>query len=165
VLAVATTLVATALFAPPTTIGPVVSRGESHVEQTRDLVEGGWLQLPAKAGNRLLRVGEGGRTRRVGLPPKLSGEYLTISPLQNGWTVAIARYVPAEPPNEECCHGIEEPEPTLGGCCAEWVFAQLDPRGRWTKVQTLPHSNGTLVWVSKPVEHRHHVEIAWGAFA
>jgi hypothetical protein len=85
-----------------------------------------------------------------------------IYPLQNGWTVAVARHVPPEPPDEECCHGIEEPDPGLGGCCAEWVFAQLGPTGRWTKAQTLPHSKGTLIWVSKPVEHRRHIAIAWG---
>lgn len=130
------------------------------VEQP-DLVEGAWLQFPGTKGERLERIEEDGRVIPVGLPAKLSGEHLRISPLKNGWTVAVARYVPKERPGEECCHGIEEPEGE-GGCCSEWVFAQHGPEGRWTTAQALPHSKGTLTWVSEPVERHGNIEIAWG---
>lgn len=160
-LAMTAAVVASALFASPSTIGPVVHRGESTVVEQPDLVEGAWLQFPGTKGERLERIEEDGRVIPVGLPAKLRGEHLRISPLQDGWTVAIARYVPKEPPGEECCHEIEEPEGE-GGCCSEWAFAQHGPEGRWTTVQALPHSKGTLTWVSEPVERHGNIEIAWG---
>jgi hypothetical protein len=62
-------------------------------------------------GERLERIEEDGLLIPVELPAKLRGEHLRISPLQDGWTVAVARYVPKEPPREECCHPWQEPEP------------------------------------------------------
>ena len=161
-LAVAATVVATALFAAPTTIGNLGEGvGESYVQQTADPLQGEWLQFPTETGYRLLRVGEHGRAAPVWLPPRLRGEGLTISPLQNGWTVAVARYARPGLPWAYCCRGIEEPDGGDESCCEEWVMAQHGPSGRWTKVQRLPHSRGPLVSVSAPVEHHHHVEIAW----
>jgi hypothetical protein len=162
VLALAATVVATALFAPPVTVGKVGEGvGESYVQQTPDPLEGEWLQFPTDTGYRLLRVGEHGRPTPIWLPPRLRGEGLTISPLQDGWTVAVARYVPPGLPYAYCCRGIEEPDGADESCCEEWVMAQHGPSGRWTQVQRLPHSRGPLVSVSAPVEHHRHIEIAW----
>ena len=110
-LAMTAAVVASVLFASPSTIGPVVHRGESIVIEQPDLVEGAWLQFPRTKGERRERIEEDGLLIPVGLPAKLRGEHLRISPLQDGWTVAVARYVPKEPPREECCHPWQEPEP------------------------------------------------------
>src|SRR5665213_994186 len=161
-LALAATMMASALFAAPSTVGPVGQTGEPALVEQADLVEGAWLQFHGPAGERLLRVDEGGRVTPIGLPPQLRGEPLKISPLQDGWTVAVDRNTPAAREKSYCCREIEEPEPDDPNCCAEWVVGVHDPGGRWKTVQTLPHSRGTRTWVSEPVESHGQIEIAWG---
>lgn len=157
----AAAVVASAAFSSPVTIGPVSERGSTLVEQA-DLVEGAWLQFRGPAGERLVRIGEDGDATSVGLPPQLRDDRLRVSPLQNGWTVAVDRYLPPSRAGQYCCVEIEEPEPEEPGCCDDWVVAEHSPRGRWIVVQALPHSRGNRSWVSEPVEHRGQIEIAWG---
>jgi hypothetical protein len=160
-LAAVAALVASVVFASPTAVGPEVFHSEEPFAERPDLVQGAWLEFPGPGGEQVYRVEEDGRVKRVGLPPKLRGEELSIYPLQNGWTVAVARYLPREPPGQECCRPDEEPQ-GRGGCCAEWVLAQHGPHGRWTRVQPLPDSTGTRTWVSEPVESHGRLEIGWG---
>jgi len=158
----AAALIASVAFSSPASVGPVGDgAGHGLIEQS-DLVSGAWLQFPGPAGERLVRIGEHGRTASVGLPPQLSGERLRVSPLQNGWTVAIDRYLPAARATEYCCEEIEEPGPDGPGCCDNWVLAERSPHGRWVVVQTLPHSRGNETWVSEPVERHGQIELAWG---
>jgi hypothetical protein len=82
--------------------------------------------------------------------------------LQNGWTVAVDRYLSPARAGAFCCKEIEEPEPKEAGCCDDWVFAEHSPRGRWVLVQVLPHSRGNRSWVSEPVERHGRIEVAWG---
>jgi hypothetical protein len=155
-------LVASAAFSSPVPASPVgESAGRPLVEQA-DLVEGAWLQFRGPGGERLVRIGEDGRVAPVGLPPQLRDERLRVSPLQNGWTVAVDRYLPPARAGEFCCKEIEEPEPNEPGCCDDWVVAEHSPRGRWVVVQVLPHSRGNRSWVSESVERRGRIELAWG---
>jgi hypothetical protein len=155
--AVAAALIASVAFSSPTTVGPVGEGvGQGLIEQP-DLVSGAWLQFPGPAGQRLVRVGEHGRTTA-----QLRGDRLRVSPLQNGWTVAIDRYLPAARANQYCCNEIEEPAPDEPGCCDDWILAERSPHGRWVVVQALPHSRGNRTWVSEPVERHGQLELAWG---
>ncbi|HEY2181377.1 MAG TPA: hypothetical protein VGH09_06875 [Solirubrobacteraceae bacterium] len=161
-VAAAAALIASVAFSSPVPVG-AVGEGAGHglIEQP-DPVSGAWLQFSSLAGERLVRIGEHGRTASVGLPVQLRGEPLRVSPLQNGWTVAIDRYPPAARANAYCCNEIEEPEPGEAGCCDDWVLAERSPHGRWVVVQTLPHSRGNRTWVSEPVERHGQLELAWG---
>ncbi len=158
----AAALIASVALSSPATVGPVGEGvGYGLIEQP-DLVGGAWLQFPGPASERLVRIGEHGRTTSVGLPVQLRGDRLRVSPLQNGWTVAIDRYLPAARANEYCCKEIEEPAPDEPGCCDDWILAERSPYGRWVVVQTLPHSRGNRTWVSEPVERHGQLELAWG---
>ncbi len=103
--------------------------------QTPIATRRGVAPVPAgRAAEQLLQINEQGARRRVELPTKLRGYGLQITPLPGGWTAAVARVSAGDPRQElECCRGIEEPEPGDPSCCAEWVFAQRSPTGRWTK--------------------------------
>ncbi len=159
---VAAALFASVAFSSPVAVG-TVGEGIGHgLSEQPDLVSGAWLQFPGPAGERLVRVGEHGRTAAVGLPRQLRGGELRVSPLQNGWTIAIDRYLPAARANQYCCREIEEPEPDEPGCCDDWVLAERSPHGRWVLVQTLAHSRGNRTWVSEPVERHGRIELAWG---
>ncbi|HEX3433995.1 MAG TPA: hypothetical protein VHT25_08045 [Solirubrobacteraceae bacterium] len=160
--AAAAALIASVAFSSPAALGPI-GEGNGHglIEQP-DLVSGAWLQFPGPAGERLVRIGEHGRTASIGLPAQLRGDQLRVSPLQNGWTVAIDRYLPAARAEAYCCKEIEEPEADEPGCCDDWVLAERSPHGRWLVVQTLPHTRGNRTWVSEPVEHHGRLELAWG---
>ena len=136
-------------------------RQRSRADQQPDPASGAWLQFPGPAGERLVRIGERGSSAAVELPSQLLGDRLRVSPLQNGWTVAIDRYLPPARTNAYCCKEIEEPESDEPGCCDDWVVAERSPRGRWV-VQTLPHSRANRTWVSEPVEHHGRIELAWG---
>ena len=155
-------LIASVAFSSPVALGPV-GEGIGHglIEQP-DLGSGAWLQFPGPAGERLVRVGEHGSTASVELPAQLRGDQLRVSPLQNGWTVAIDRYLPAARANAYCCKEIEEPKAGEPGCCDDWVLAERSPRGRWVVVQTLPHTRGNRTWVSEPVERHGQLQLAWG---
>ena len=153
-------LVASATFSSPVAVGPVAETG-TRVEQA-DLVQGAWLQFPGPTGEQLARIYENGHVQSVGLPPQMRDERLRVTPLQNGWTVAVDRYLPASRAGKDFCEGIEEPEPNEPGCGDDWVVAEHSPRGRWALVQALPHSRGNRSWVSEPVEHHGRIEIAWG---
>jgi hypothetical protein len=158
----AAALVASAAFSSPVAVGPVNQHVGVQLVEQADLVEGAWLQFEGPAGERLVRIGENGHAAPVGLPPQLRDERLRLSPLQNGWTVAVDRYLPPSRAGEYCCNEIEEPEPNEPGCCDDWVVAEHSPRGRWVVVQALPDSRGNRSWVSEPVEHHGRIEIAWG---
>jgi hypothetical protein len=154
-LATAAGLAATVLFGPATTI----AQHERVADAKPDPVEGIWLVLKESGRDRLLRIHEDGRVVPIPLPAQLEGESLSVSPLQGGWTVAVARYVQPGPPRD-CCRELEEPEGEE--CCAQWMLAQLAPDGRWGAVHVLPHSRSTLSWVSEPAESHGHIELAWG---
>jgi hypothetical protein len=160
--AVAAALIASVAFSSPATLGPVgEATGRRPIEQP-DLVSGAWLQFPGPAGERLVRIGEDGSTAPVALPAQLRGDQLRVSPLQNGWTVAIDRYLPAARANAYCCKEIEEPEADEPGCCDDWVLGERSPHGRWVVVQTLPQTRGNRTWVSEPVERHGQLQLAWG---
>jgi hypothetical protein len=153
-------LVASATFSSPVAVGPVAATG-TRVEQA-DLVQGAWLQFPGPTGEQLARIYENGHVQSVGLPPQMRDERLQVTPLQNGWTIAVDRYLPASRAGMDFCEGIEESNSNEPGCGDDWVVAEHSPRGRWALVQALPHSRGNRSWVSEPVEHNGKVEIAWG---
>jgi hypothetical protein len=159
VIALTASLLALAVPSPAVTVGTVApSVPEGRVEQVADTRTGGWLQYPTTGGYTLKRVSEAGSATPVELPGRLRGESLRISPLSGGWMVASSRSVPAGSPRY-CCLETEEPEDYE--CCGVWAFAQRAPDGRWTKVQALPNSRGAHKALAAPVEHRHHVELAW----
>jgi hypothetical protein len=157
----AAALIASVAFSSPVPASPVGESAAHPLVEQADLVEGAWLQFRGPSGERLVRIGEDGSATPVDLPPQLADERLRISPLQNGWTVAVDRYLPPARAGAFCCKGVEEAEPDEPGCCDDWVVAERSPRGHWI-VRTLPHSRGNRTWVSEPVERHGQIELAWG---
>jgi hypothetical protein len=158
----AAALAASATFSSPVTLGPVWEHSGIELVETADPAQGAWLQFRGQAGGeRLVRIGEDGQATPVELPPQLQDERLRLSPLKNGWMAAVDRYLPPSRAGEYCCNEVEEPESNEPGCCDDWVLAERSPRGHWL-VQALPHSRGNRSWVSEPVVHHGHIEIAWG---
>jgi hypothetical protein len=158
----AAALIASAAFSSPASLGPVGEGAGHGLIEHPDLVSGAWLQFPGPAGERLVRISEHGAIAPVGLPPQLRGDRLRVSPLQNGWIVAIDRYLPAGRASEDCCEEFEESGPEEPGCCDDWVLAEHNPHGRWSVLQAIPHSRGNETWVSEPVERHGQIELAWG---
>jgi hypothetical protein len=153
-------LVPSATFSSSVAVGQVAETG-SRIQQP-DLVEGTWLQFSGPGGAQLARIYENGRVQAAGLPPQLRDERLKVFPLENGWTIALDRFLPASRAGKDLCEGVEEPELGEPGCGDDWVLAERSPRGRWVLVQALAHSRNNRSWVSDPVEHHGRIEIAWG---
>jgi hypothetical protein len=178
-IALIASLAASLSFAAPVPVGPVTSTQElgPRVSIQPDVNQGAWLQLTTPEGERLVRIQEGGQVAAVGLPPKLRGEGLQITPLRDGWTVAVDRYWPGGPQEEEACQpdggssaaslaparspstntARELAEPR----CSELVVSQLSPGGGWSQVRSLPHSNGRESETSEPVLVGGKLELAW----
>ena len=124
-----------------------------------------------------MRVQEDGHLTAVALPALLRGEDLQITPLRDGWTVAVDRYWPGGSHEEEVCSGPgssasdsslrvhsatariarEAGEPP----CSELVVGQLSPGGRWGDVRLIPHSFGHESEASEPVLAGGEIELAW----
>jgi hypothetical protein len=173
-MALVAALAASASFTAPVAVGPATSNPQvaSPVSIQPDLRQGAWLQLTSPDGERLVRIQEDGRATAVELPLKLRGEELEITPLRDGWTVAIDRYWPGGPQEEgECQPGSSSSGSSLAlrapariaseARCSELVVAQLSPSGRWTQVQSIPHSFGRESEASEPVETGNRIELAW----
>jgi hypothetical protein len=174
VSAVAAAFVAAASLSAPLAVGPAVrvpSENPVAIVVEPDPRAGAWLHFPTPGGERLLRMGEVGAVKDVGLPRKLRGEELAITPLRDGWTVATDRYWPGGRAQEEECHpsyahsdsfvrnGPRARSASSG--CGEMVVAELSPRGRWTRVETLANTDGREPWVGEPVDVHGKVELAW----
>ena len=172
-MASAAALAAVAIFTAPVPVGPATSAQVSHVLSVQpDRSEGAWLALASPDGERLVRIQEDGRATPVELPPKLRGEELEITPLRDGWTVAVDRYWPGGLQEEGECQpasgssgsslALRAPARIASEArCSELVVAQLSPRGRWTHVQSIPHSYGRESQASEPVETGNRIELAW----
>ena len=162
-LALATALMASAVFAAPITVGQA-SSGEGFAVEA-DPVGGGWVQFLTPAGVELERINEDGVATPVPLPPKLQGKDLELMALQDGWVVATDRYWPGGKREEARCstpdYGVPEQEKN----CGELVVAQYRPDGRWTPVQRLSHSSGAGLEGGQPqaVESTGRIELAWHA--
>ncbi|HEY2181376.1 MAG TPA: hypothetical protein VGH09_06870 [Solirubrobacteraceae bacterium] len=173
-------LAASLSFAAPVPVGPVTSKQQLAplVYMQADPRQGAWLQLASPEGERLVRIQEDGRVAAVALPPMLRGEDLQVTPLRDGWTVAIDRYWPGGQREEEACQQgsgssasqssfrarsasarmAREPGEPL---CSELVVAQLSPSGRWGDVRLIPHSFGRESEASEPVLTADEIELAW----
>jgi hypothetical protein len=173
-IALAAALVASASITAPIAVGTVASSTQvAHdLSIQPDPGEGVWLQFTGPEGQRLVRIHEDGRVTPVELPPQLRGEGLEITPLRNGWTVALARYWPGGLQEQLSCQpGSSSSSSALTARprtrvaaftrCSELVLAQLSPKGRWTKAQTIPHSFGTESQASEPVLADGRIELAW----
>jgi hypothetical protein len=172
-IALAAALVASASFTAAIAVGPVASSTQAAHELSMkpDPGEGAWLQFVGPEGQRLVRIREDGRVTPEQLPPQLRGEGLEVTPLRNGWTVALARYWPGGRQEQLSCEpgsGSSSSSLAARGArvaaftrCSELVLAQLSPNGRWTKAQTIPHSFGTESQASEPVLADGRIELAW----
>jgi len=175
VIALVAALAASVSFAAPVAAGPVTSNQQNApiVSIQPDPSEGAWLQLAGPEGERLVRIQEDGRVTPFELPSKLRGEGLQITPLRDGWTVAIDRYWPGGIQEQSACQpgsgssssslSLRAPARIANGeaRCSELVVAQLSPSGRWTQVQSIPHSFGRESETSEPVETANGIELAW----
>src|ERR1039458_4193198 len=174
-MAFAAALVASVSFTAPVAVGPAASSTQVArvLSMQPDPGEGAWLQIAGPEGERLVRINEDGRVTPVELPPKLRGEELEITSLRNGWTVAIDRYWPGGLQEQLACQpvgsGSSPSSLTLrprariaaGTRCSELVVAQLSPSGRWSRVQSMPHSFGRESQASEPVKTGGRIELAW----
>ena len=178
-IALIASLAASLSFVAPVPAGPVTSRQQLAplVSMQPDVHQGAWLKLASPEGERLVRVQEDGHLAAVALPPMLRGQDLQITPLRNGWTVAINRYWPGGQREEEACSGPGSPasqsslraSSTLARIareageplCSELVVAQLSPSGRWDDVRVIPHSFGHESEASEPVLTHNKIELAW----
>jgi hypothetical protein len=179
-IALIASLAASLSFAAPAPVGRVTSKQQLAplVSIQRDVHQGAWLQLASPEGERLVRIQEDGRVAAVALPPMLRGEDLQITPLRDGWTVAVDRYWPGGQREEEACQQgsgssasqsslrvqdvpariAHEPGEPL---CSELVVAQLSPSGRCGDVRLIPHSFGRESEASEPVLSGGKIELAW----
>jgi hypothetical protein len=178
-IALIASLAASLSFAAAVPVGPVTSRQQLAplVSIHPDVYQGAWLQLASPEGERVVRIQEDGRVAAVALPPMLRGEDLQLTPLRDGWTVAVDRYWPGGVHEEEVCSG---PGSSASGSsvrahsvsariareageplCSELVVAQLSPSGRWTDVRLIPHSFGHESETSEPVLAGGKIELAW----
>ncbi|HEY4895387.1 MAG TPA: hypothetical protein VII01_04795 [Solirubrobacteraceae bacterium] len=179
-IALIASLAASLSFTAPLPVAPVTSKQQLAplVFMQPDVRQGAWLQFASPEGGRLVRIQEDGRVAAVELPPKLRGEGLQITPLRDGWTVAVDRYWPGGPHEEEACQpdsgssasassvrarsasakiAREPGEPR----CSELVVAQLSPSGHWSQVRSIPHSIGRESGASEPVLTGGKIELAW----
>jgi hypothetical protein len=179
-IALIASLAASASFASPVPVGPVTSqqRLAPLVWIQPDVRQGAWLQLASPEGERLVRIQEDGRVAAFELPPKLRGEDLQITPLRDGWTVAVDRYWPGGPREEEACQPGSGSSASVSSIrarsasariarepgeprCSELVVAQLSPCGQWSEVRSIPHSIGRESGASEPVLTDGRIELAW----
>jgi hypothetical protein len=174
-MALVAALAASASFTAPVAVGPATSNPQlaSPVSIQPDLRQGAWLQLTSPDGERLVRINEDGLVTAVELPLKLRGEGLQVTPLRDGWTVAVDRYWPGGLQEQLGCQPVGSgssvssltlrPRARIAAAtrCSELVVAQLSPSGRWTQVQSIPHSFGRESEASEPVETGNRIELAW----
>ncbi|HEX3433996.1 MAG TPA: hypothetical protein VHT25_08050 [Solirubrobacteraceae bacterium] len=179
-IALIASLAASLSFGAAAPVGPVTSKQQLAplVSMRPDVHQGTWLQLAGPEGERLVRIQEDGHLAAVALPPMLRGEDLQITPLRDGWTVAVDRYWPGGVHEEEACQqgsgssasqssvrvrsvsaqiAREAGEPL----CSELVVAQLSPSGHWGDVRLIPHSFGRESEASEPVLTNNEIELAW----
>jgi hypothetical protein len=170
--ALVATLAASANIAAPVPAGPAASSSAvAHVLSMQpDPREGAWLTVASPEGERLVRIDEDGQLESFELPAQLRGEGVQITPLRDGWTVAVDRYWPGGAPEEASCQPIGSdsgdelgaPAAIAGAKrCGELVVGQLSPGGRWSEVQPLAHSYGREAEASEAVETARGIELAW----
>jgi hypothetical protein len=170
-IALTAALAATATFTTPVVLAPAAPTTQQVarvVSIQPDLREGAWLQLAGPDGERLVRIHENGRGTPVELPRQLRGEQLEITPLRDGWTVAVDRYWPGgsqeqlgcQPGSGSSSSSLTRARIASEAQCSELVVAQLSPTGHWSRVQSMPFSYGRESQASEPVETGGRIELA-----
>ena len=178
-LAMIASLAASVSFTAPVPGGPVTSLRvcSAHLDRVRHTTRS-VAAVRESRGERLTRIQEDGRASPVELPPKLRGEDLQITPLRNGWTVAVDRYWPGGSREEEACQAYSGSSASMSSLrshsaiariaresgeprCSELVVSQLAPGGHWSQVRSIPHSYGRESEASEPVLTGGKIEIAW----
>jgi hypothetical protein len=171
-IALTAALAATATFTTPVVLAPAAPTTQQVarvISIQPDLREGAWLQLAGPDGERLVRIHENGRSTPVELPRQLRGEQLEITPLRDGWTVAVDRYWPGgsqeqlgcQPGSGSSSSSLTRARIASEAQCSELVVAQLSPTGHWSRVQSMPFSYGRESQASEPVETGGRIELAW----